>query len=308
MAKQLRGILSALATPFDRQGQLNLGALRELVDGQLAAGIHGLIPCGSTGEFTALTLEERMRVVEIVIEQANGRAPVVPQTGHTSTAVAIELSRHAQRAGADAIMVVHPYYEPLSLDEVFGYFADIAAAVDLPLMVYNIPSCTGMNLPPAFLAKLAQEIPTVRYVKDSSGDLSQISELLYRYGDVVTTFNGWDTLTFSGLALGSPGAVWGAANCLPRQCAELFELVAAGRLAEAKALWDRLWPVQHFLVTEGYIASVKAGANLLGFAVGDPRPPFRPLAPDKQQALARLLEQAGALEPGRQHQAAASRA
>ena len=298
MVRPLRGILSALATPFSADGsKIDEGALRELVDGTIAAGIHGLIPCGSTGEFPVLSIEERKRITQIVADQARGRVPVVPHTGSCSTADAIDLSRHAESLGADALMVVQPYYESISLDELFGYFKDISNAVHIPLMVYNNPAGTGMNPPADFLIKLCREIENVRYIKDSSGDISNVQELLFKYGNEVTIFNGWDTIAYPVLALGSKGAVWGAGNVAPRQCAELFNLVDAGKLDEARSLWvEKLWPVNQFLVTEGYTASVKAGANLIGFHVGNPRPPYRPLLPDKVDELRRLLITAGAIE------------
>jgi len=296
MARPLRGILSALATPFTPDGsRIDEAALRELVDGTIEAGVHGLIPCGSTGEFPVLTREERMRIAEVVMDQAAGRVPVVPHTGSCSTAEAILLSQHAESIGADAVMVVQPYYEPTSLDELFGYFKDISDAIHIPMMVYNNPVGTGMNPPTDFMIRLAREIENVRYIKDSSGNLSQVSELLYRYGDEVTIFNGWDTIAFPVLALGSKGAVWGAANVMPRQCAQLFDLIDAGKLQEARDLWARMWPVNHFLVTEGYTASVKAGANLIGFHVGNPRPPYRPLPREKVEVLRGLLAEAGAI-------------
>ena len=298
MVRPLRGILSALATPFSADGsKIDEGALRELVDGTIAAGIHGLIPCGSTGEFPVLSIEERKRITQIVADQARGRVPVVPHTGSCSTADAIDLSRHAESLGADALMVVQPYYESISLDELLGYFKDISNAVHIPLMVYNNPAGTGMNPPADFLIKLCREIENVRYIKDSSGDISNVQELLFKYGNEVTIFNGWDTIAYQVLALGSKGAVWGAGNVAPRQCAELFNLVHAGKLDEARSLWvEKLWPVNQFLVTEGYTASVKAGANLIGFHVGNPRPPYRPLLPDKVEELRRLLITAGAIE------------
>ncbi len=296
MAREPRGILSALATPFTPDGaEIYEAGLRELVDGSIEAGIHGLIPCGSTGEFFVLTREERKRVAEIVVDQARGRVPVVPHTGSCSTAEAIELSRHAESIGADAVMVVQPYYEAPSLDEIVGYYRDISDAIHIPIMVYNNPAGTGVNPGAAFMGRIAREVEKVKYIKDSSGDLSQVSELLYRYGDQVTVFNGWDTITYSGLVLGTRGSVWGAANVMPRQCADLFNLIDAGELAEARALWDRMWPVNQFLVTEGYAASVKAGANLIGFHVGDPRPPYRPLAPHKVEELRQLLVNVGAI-------------
>lgn len=296
MPRELRGILSAMCTPFTPDGrEVDEPALRELAEGTIKAGVHGLIPCGSTGEFPALTTEERKRVAEVVVDQARGRVPVAPHVGSTSTAIAIDLAKHAEQAGADGVMAVNPYYEALSLDEVFGYFKDISDAINIPIMVYNLPGATGTNLKPEFLARLAREIKNVNYVKDSSGDLSQVSELLYRFGREVTVFNGWDTITFSGLALGSKGSVWGAANVMPKQCADLFNLLDAGKVGDAQSLWGKMWPVMQFLVTEGYVASVKAGATLIGFRVGHPRPPIRPLPKPKADELRSLLIAAGAL-------------
>ncbi|HEX9246224.1 MAG TPA: 4-hydroxy-tetrahydrodipicolinate synthase [bacterium] len=297
MARELRGILSAMCTPFTTDGgKIDEEALRDLVEGTVKAGVHGLVPCGSTGEFPALTTEERKRVTEIVTEQARGRVPVAPHVGSTSTAVAVELAKHAERVGADGVMAVNPFYEPMSLDEVYGYFKNLSDAVTIPIMIYNLPVATGMNLRPDFLARMAREIKNVKYVKDSSGDLSQVSELLYRYRQDVTVFNGWDTITFSGLALGSKGSVWGAVNVMPAECADLFNLIDSGHLGEARALWERMWPVMQFLVTEGYVASVKAGATLIGFRVGSPRPPIRALSPQKTGELKSLLIKAGALK------------
>ncbi len=297
MAREFRGILSAMCTPFTSDGsRIDEPALRELIEGTIQAGVHGLIPCGSTGEFPALSVEERKRVAEITVELARGRVPVAPHVGSTSTAVAIALAQHAEGVGADGVMAVNPYYEPMSLDEVYGYFGDLSDAINIPIIVYNLPGATGMNLRPDFLARLAREIKNVRYVKDSSGDLSQVSELLYRYGDDVTVFNGWDTITFSGLALGSKGSVWGAVNVMPKHCADLFNLIEAGKLHEARVLWAVMWPVMQFLVTEGYVASVKAGANLIGFRVGNPRPPIRPLSAQKTNELKALLAKAGAFK------------
>ena len=296
MVRELRGILSAVSTPFnDDQTKVEESALRELVDGQIEAGIHGLIPCGGTGEFVTLTVEERKQVTEVVADQTRGRVTVVPHTGHLSTAVAVDLSRHAESVGADAVMVMYPFGEPVGLEEIYQYYKDISDAIHIPIMMYNIPSVTGQNLTPAYMAQMAREIENVKYVKDSSGDLTQISTLLYDYADVITAFNGWDTITFSGLALGAKGSVWGAPNVMPRECAQLFDLTAAGRLNEAKALWDRMWPVMEFLCTRSYNAAVKAGANLYGFRCGNPRRPTLPIPANEVEELKQLMIKAGVL-------------
>ena len=146
MARDLRGVLSAMCTPFTADGgHVDEAALRDLSEGTIKAGVHGLIPCGSTGEFATLSPEERKRVTEVVLDQARGRVPVAPHVGSTSTAVAVDLARHAERAGADAVMAVNPYYEPLSPDELHGYFRDISDAVNIPIMIYNLPGGTGQQ-------------------------------------------------------------------------------------------------------------------------------------------------------------------
>lgn len=290
MVQQLRGVFSALATPFTSGGgQIDESALRELVEGTIAAGVHGLIPCGSTGEFASLVCEERMRVTQIVVEQTRGRLPVMPQTGSISMREAIELSKHAEKLGAAGVMVVFPFYEPIQLDEVFAYYQAISDAINIPIMVYNSPSGTKKNLTPAFMARLGREIHNVKYVKDSSASLAQLTELIYRYSGDITAFNGWDTMLYSGFALGCQGAVMGPANVIPKECADIFNLVQAGKLDQAHEIYKRIWPLMQFFEENCYNAAIKAGANLVGFRIGDVRPPFRPLSPEKVEELRQLL-------------------
>src|SRR5215475_15964607 len=165
MTKKLGGILAAISTPFGADGEVDEGRLRSHVDFLIENGLHGLVPCGSTGEFAALTLDERKRVSEIVIEQAAGRVPVAPQTGSTRTAEAVELSKHAAAAGADAILVVQPFYEAPTRREVIEYFATVGEAAGIPVIAYNLPGATGMNLDRAFYQDLLQRTDAVKYVK-----------------------------------------------------------------------------------------------------------------------------------------------
>ena len=297
MATELRGVLSAIATPFTEDGsQVDEVSLRKLVDFTIGGGIHGIVTCGGTGEFFSLTMEERKRVTEIVMDQVQGRAPVAAHTGSTSTAVAIELSKHAESVGADAVMAMQPFCEPLSLGEVYDYFKAISDAINVPIMIYNIPACTGMHLQPYFLARMGREIENVKYVKDSSGNLAVLSQLIYEYSDDITVFNGADTISFAVFAHGSKGGVWAAPNVMPEQCACLFDLCDAGKLSEARALWDKMWPVMKMLENDGFLAVVKAGAALMGIPIGKPRPPFRSLSPEKTRELKRLLIEASALK------------
>lgn len=293
---RFHGILAATVTPFTADDRVDEPATRRLVDSLIEAGVHGLIPTGSTGEFPTMTLDERQRVVEITIEAARGRVPVIPHTAAVATREVVALSKHARRAGAQGLMIVPPFYEPLSEEEVRAHYAAVAAAVDLPIMLYNIPSCSGFTFRPEFVVRLAQEIPTIQSVKDSTGDARALQGLLAACGDRILVFNGWDTLSLFGLVAGTAGCVWGAANVIPRECVALYELVARKRdLAGARDLWARMLPVNAFFEREGYVGAVKAGAALAGRQVGDPRPPIGRLSEAKGEELRRLLRPLGVL-------------
>ena len=177
---ELRGVLNALLTPFSGDGEVvDEHVLRALVNRSIQGGIHGLVPCGSTGEFTSLSFEERKLVLEIVLDETAGRVPVLAHTGAMTTQEAISLSQHAERAGAFGVMVVAPYYEPLTPNEIARYYQDVACSVGVGVMVYNLPTATGVNLSPEQIADMAALAPNIRYVKDTSGDMSQAAQLIH---------------------------------------------------------------------------------------------------------------------------------
>jgi dihydrodipicolinate synthase/N-acetylneuraminate lyase len=221
----ITGILVALVTPFTVDYRIDDAGIQHHVDRMVAAGIHGLVPLGTTGEFTTMTHEERRHVTDAVIEAAAGRIPVYPHTGAQSTEEAIALSRHAQEAGAAGVMIVPPYYDPLRLHELHAHLTAIGEAIDIPIVYYNVPGATGLRLTPHQLAGLGA-LPNVRYIKDTSGDFSSVTAMLLHYKDSITTFNGWDTLTFGALATGAKGSVWGMANLLPEQAVKLYDALA----------------------------------------------------------------------------------
>ncbi|MBB5153657.1 4-hydroxy-tetrahydrodipicolinate synthase [Saccharopolyspora phatthalungensis] len=293
MTTPLHGVLAALSTPFTDDGGLDEAGLREHVDRMIDAGIHGLVPCGSTGEFAALTLDERKRVTEITLDQAAGRVPVVPGTGSTSTAEAIELSRHAAEHGAAAVLAVQPFYEAPTRDEVMEYFTQIGTAAGVPVVVYNLPSVTGMNLDRGFYEELLERTDAVQYVKDTTGNLEQALDLMINMKGRVTTFVGWDTIVLPGLAAGGTGTIWGTPNFAPRECVQIYELAAAGQYDKADEIFRRLWNVMHFLDREGYSVCVKGAAAAAGIDLGRPRRPYSPLPPEKQEQLSRLVAEAG---------------
>jgi len=287
---ELRGVLNALLTPFTSDDDVvEEQLLRALVDRSIRGGIHGLVPCGSTGEFTSLSLDERKLVLEIVLDETAGRVPVVAHTGAMTTREAVLLSRHAERAGASAVMVVAPYYEPLTLNEVSRYYQDIAASVGISVMVYNLPAATGVNLNPKEIANLAASVSNISYVKDTSGDMSQAAELIHEYGDVVSTFVGLDTLYFASIVEGASGSVLGTANLLPSELAAIWDALKAQELERASALWAEIFPLMRFLVSGGYVAGLKSGLEILGFPVGVPRAPLEALGEPRLSDLRMIL-------------------
>ena len=277
MSKQLKGVLTALATPFTADGSLDQERLRALVDRSIDGGVHGVVACGSTGEFTALSGDERRLVVETVVSQAAGRVPVVAQTGSTSTAEAISLSRHAQAAGVDVIMPVAPYYEALSLDETLDYLHAVAGSVDIPVMLYNLPMATGVNLEPETVGSLAREVENILYIKNTTTDMAQSAQLIHNHGDVISTFVGWDSLLFASLAEGAAGVMAGTANVVPAQLVSVYDAVQAGDLHAARQEWDRIYPLIDAIISAPFIPAVKAALEGAGFPVGAPRKPIHGL-------------------------------
>lgn len=291
----ITGILTALVTPFQADGSIDDAGIQRHVDRQVAAGIHGLVPLGTTGEFTTMTHEERTHVTEAVIEAAAGRIGVFPHTGAQSTAETIELSVHAQKAGAQGLMIVPPYYDPLSIPALHAHLTAVGEAVDIPIVYYNVPGATGIRLDAAQLAALGS-IKNVDYIKDTSGDFSTVTAMLIGYADKITLFNGWDTLTFGALATGAKGSVWGMGNLLPEQAVKLYEALAIkDDLVEGRRLWKGLWKVNALLESENYVAAIKGGLDDLGFSAGPLRAPLQPVSAEFRAELATALAAAQAL-------------
>jgi 4-hydroxy-tetrahydrodipicolinate synthase len=283
MSNKLGGILAAVSTPFTADGAVDEAALRGHVDFLIDNGLHGLVPGGSTGEFASLTSEERKLVNKVVIDQAAGRVPVAPQTGSTSTAEAINLSKQAADDGADAVLLVQPFYEAPTRHEVIEYFATVGAAAGVPVIAYNLPGVTGMNLDRPFYRELLERTDAVKYIKDTSGSMEQAFDLIFNLGDAVDTFVGWDTIVLPAFSAGAAGSIWGAPNFAPKE----------GKTAEAFAIFKRLWNVFDFLGKEGYAVATKAAARAVGVDLGNARAPYGPLSADKQDELTKLIAETG---------------
>ena len=259
------------------------------MDRSIDGGVHGVVVNGSTGEFTALTTDERRRAVEIVVDQAGSRVPVVAQTGAASTAEAVGLSRHAESAGADVVMALTPYYESLSEQEIKAYFRTVAGSVDLPVMLYNIPGLTGIDLLPDTVGALAREVENIQYVKNSSSDMSQSAQLIHHHGDVISTFVGWDTLLLASLIEGAAGFTAGTANIVPAELVAVWDAVQGGKIAEARQAWNRVFPVIDAITQEPFNAAIKGVLDALGFPVGVPRAPLAPLDPSTATRIEGLV-------------------
>lgn len=297
MSTDLRGVLTALSTPFNQDETLDLETLRRIVDRSIDGGVDGVVAAGSTGEVGALSSEERLLLIETVIKQANGRVPVIANTGATSTAEAIRLSQAAEKLGADVLMLITPYYEPLTLDETVAYIKDVARSVRIPVMLYNIPAVTGVNLDPATVRTLAEDVENIRYIKDSSANWEQALQLIHHHSDVIGTFIGWDVYLYSALVEGAAGVMAGTANVVPTEIVAVSRLIADGDLAGARELWKKVYPVIDALLSVPFIPAVKAGLTLQGLPAGSPRRPTADLSADDlarvQQALSALYQNVG---------------
>jgi 4-hydroxy-tetrahydrodipicolinate synthase len=255
----------------------------------IEAKIDIILACGGTGEFAYLTTEEKRRLVEITGKHIETRASFIAQTSAISLRDTIDATKHAADHGADALMILPPYFEGPDAAGVYHHFEKVAQATDLPIMVYNIPVHSGFDITPDFFRKLL-EIDNIKYIKDSTGDLVRIQELLQTSGKV---FNGGDPITYQALAAGCVGCVWGAVNFIPEEAVELYELVQEGKLGEANQLWQRLLPSQLFIWTHVYNSAVKSAANYRGFNVGQCREPVLPLSNQDLSILTQKLDKIG---------------
>ena len=291
--QDLHGILVALITPFTDGGHtVDEDRLEAHIEHLIGAGVHGLVPGGSTGEFSAMALDERKRLLELSIKHARGRVPVVAGIGALSTKDCVDLATHAAGVAAAALMVVPPFYDPVNLEQLRELMAEIHNASKLPIMYYNIPSASGLTLSPREIAGLSEV--GVRYLKDTSGDAPDFTELLFGLHHKITAFNGWDTLTFYGLAAGAKGSVWGAPNLIPELSVQLWDALSVrGDLKQGRELWAKIWPICKFLESYNYSSAIKTGLELLGRDMGGLRKPFALLTGAPRDELRRLLENAG---------------
>jgi len=291
LANQLYGVYVVNCTAFDADGLVDEAAFRRHVRFLLdEGGVHGLIPAGSTGEFAALTEAERKKAVEMTIDEAAGKVPVVAGAAAVSTRDTIMYARHAQEAGADAVMIVPPYYCHPTERELYEHYRSVAESIDIPLMLYNNPWTSGVDMRPPLIARLA-EIENISYIKESSGDMKRVSEIMRLCGDKMTVFCGADDLALEMFAVGVQGWVAAPGNVIPRQCAQLYELAAVKKdLPAARALYFRMLPFFSALESGQFVQYVKAGLEIIGRPIGPPRKPLLPPTMEDYQQLRKVLD------------------
>lgn len=283
----LKGSLVALVTPMGEDGALDEAAFRAFVDWQVREGTQGLVPVGTTGESPTLAHDEHERVVEWCVEAAAGRVPVVAGTGSNSTAEAVALTRHAKAAGADAALVVTPYYNRPTQEGLYRHFAAVADAADLPVVVYNIPGRSAVDMTTETMARLARSHPNVVGVKDATANLARPLHTRAACGDGFVQLSGEDHTVVSFLAAGGHGCISVTANVAPRLCRALHDAWAEGRAAEAMAIQDRLLPLHDAMFCETSPGPVKLAASLLGHGAPATR---LPLAPVAEASVARVRD------------------
>ncbi|MDQ7829779.1 MAG: 4-hydroxy-tetrahydrodipicolinate synthase [Armatimonadota bacterium] len=290
----LRGSLVPLVTPF-RDGQIDHAAFDDLIEWQIASGTHGLVIGGTTGEPTSLSLEEREFLIERAVRRVRGRVPVIAGTGTNNLDETLRLTAFARRAGADAVLVVVPSYVRPSQEGLYRYFSAVAAAADLPVILYNIPGRTAMNLDVETMARLADAHRNIVGVKEANKDFEHITRVFHRLGSRLAVYSGIELFCFPLLALGGAGHVSATGNVLPREVARLYDLAAAGRWEEARELHTYLVPMNEALFLETNPVPAKTALGLMGRIRPEVRPPLAPLGPASEARLRAVLEQYGLL-------------
>lgn len=288
-----QGAFTAIVTPF-RDGAFDEAAYRELIDFQIEGGIHGIVSCGTTGESATLNHEEHHRVVETAIEQAAGRVPVIAGTGSNSTRESISLTQHAEKAGANGCLVVTPYYNKPNPQGLYEHHKAISEASSLPIIMYNVPGRTGRNMLPDEVARSA-ELPTVVGIKEATGDLTQVADVIALCPDDFVVLSGDDFTVLPLISVGGRGVIGVASNIVPGKMAELCDAALAGDWARARELHYELRPLNKAMFIETNPIPVKTALKLMGRITGELRLPLGPMSEANEERLASVLKEAGVI-------------
>lgn len=286
-----KGSIVAIVTPF-KEGVFDEEAYRDLIEFQIENGTSAIVPCGTTGESATLNVEEHNKVINVAIDAVKRRVPVIAGTGGNSTSEAIELTRHAKEAGADATLQVTPYYNKPTQEGLFQHYKAIASAVALPQVLYNVPSRTGVNMLPETVARLA-ELPEVHAIKEASGNLEQMAEIINLAGDKIILLSGDDNITLPVLSIGGKGVVSVVANIVPRDTADMVNAWEEGDVEKARRLYYKLFPLCRAMFYETNPIPVKTSVALMGKIKLEFRLPLVPMSSSNLERLKKALKDYG---------------
>lgn len=288
----IKGIIPPIITPINIDETINEPELRRQINRQIQAGVHGIFPLGTNGEAYALTFAEKEHILEITVEEVRGRIPVYAGTGCITTRETIRLSQRAQELGVNALSIITPYFAVASQEELYTHYMEVAAAVDLPIVLYNIPARTGNVLSPSTVARLAQDAPNIVGVKDSSGNfdnMKQYIEQTCHLGKSFSVLSGNDSLILPTLLFGGTGGVAGCANVFPHTMVEIYEAWSAGDLERAKQVQDSICVFRSCFQYGNPNTVIKLAVGLLGYSVGNCRRPFHSLSVEGMDCLKAAL-------------------
>ena len=298
MAKSIKGAFPVLITPMDQQQEVDWGGLQNNIEYFVEQGVAGICVIGSTGEFVSLTKEERLKICESVIKQVNGRIPVIVGTAAETTKETIEYTQHAESVGADMALIINSYYCHPTEEELYHHYKDINDAVSLPIMLYNNPFTSGVDMSTELMLRIGRECDTITHVKESSGDIRKVRDLTRMGEGFIETFCGADDMAMESFLVGATGWISVAGNTAPELVTEMFEAVERGDFDKAWQINDRLLPLCRFLEESGkYVQITKRAMEIRGQAGGPSRAPRRGLTADEEDRLNILLDNLEVLSP-----------
>jgi len=295
LERKIEGIITALLTPFTEEGDVYEEALHELVEFQVKTGVHGLYPCGTVGEGPTMSTEQRKRVAEIVVDEVKARIPVIVHIGAINTTITVELAKHAEEVGADALGCVTPYYYTLDDNAIMKHYRHVAEAVRIPIFVYNIPHRTNINVTPDLMVKLAK-LPNIVGIKDSSRDFTQLCEYIEKLGKGVTVICGTDAFMIPALFVGAKGAISAVSNVFPELLVDSYDAYKKGNYEKAMALQHKITAARRVL-SKPAIAPLKEALKMRRFKAGTVKNPLRPMTEEETIKLRDSLMGLGLIRP-----------
>jgi len=289
---EIRGSFPVMITPMDQQQEVDFGGLKNNIEFFISKGAKGLCALGSTGEFVSLTKEERLQIAEEVVKTVNGRVPVLIGTAAETTRDAVEYTRHAKDIGADGALIINSYYCKPHEDEIYDHFKAITEAADIPVMLYNNPFTSGVDMSTELILRIARDFDTVTHIKESSGNIRKLREITEAGKGFVKTFCGWDDMALESFLVGATGWISVAGNTIPAEVTQLFELAVEKReIEEAWALYNKILPLLQFIEGSGkYVQVSKRALELMGQAGGPSRAPRKGLNATEDAALKQVLK------------------